>query len=249
MVELILTFIVMAIAFIILFWLKKTLFIFGFFFKLFTLAMIIFIAGSVLFGYLIIKDANDFRNNFLNNTNMFVVKNSVGATESFLAGATLSPKAEGFGSMDSEKLSTVEKLYNEGNLEILNSEYYKIFVIDIKSFDEVELYDISDQNVELTREEIKSVMLSDDAREELADIIAEKRGETADEVMEDLASTNEEIKSYLLSYYLTTVFNPENIVEFLEQLKNENIQVYKETALFKAVKLVPSSLIGILVKY
>jgi hypothetical protein len=249
MVGFFLTITVIILAVIVLFWLKKSLFIFGFFFKILTLAFIIFTVGTVVFGYLVIQDTKDFKNNFANSTNMFLVTDSLNTTESFLAGAILNPKDKEFKTIDAEMLASIEKDFNEGNIRTLNSEYYKIFVIDIESFDEVELYNIMDQNVELTREEMKSIMLSEDAREELSRIMAEKNGQTTEEVMDNLAATSEEIKGYLLSYYLTAVFNPSNVVQFLIQLKSGNIRVYKETALFKAVKLIPSSLIGILVKF
>ncbi|MGV8141180.1 MAG: hypothetical protein ACP5NW_01925 [Candidatus Woesearchaeota archaeon] len=249
MIEFVLTLIVMAVVFIILFWLKKTLFIFGFFFKLVTLAFLVFLIGSILFGYLMVEDANDFRSKFINGTNAFVVKNSVGTDGRFLAGVELRPESEEFNPMPSETLANMEKLYFENNLDIMTQEYYKIFVIDIQSFDEIELYNISDHNIQLTREEIKEVMISDDAREEVAKIIAEKQGADADDIIKDIEFTNEEIKGYLISYYLTTIFNPTNIGGFLEQLKNGNIEVYKETILFKAIKMVPSSFVKILVKF
>jgi len=198
-----------------------------------------------------VKDANDFKNHFGNSTSMVIVEqaaNDTNNTETFLAGVMFNPERKTFNSMSKENLTDAEALYRAGKISMLGADYYKVFIIELKSFDEVKLYNISDQNVELSKEEIKTIMLSDNARETLAEIIAKKNGRDKNDVLKELSATNEGVKSYLLSYYLSTVFNPSNIAEFISQLKNNNIQVYNNTALFKAIKLVPQSLINIIVK-
>jgi len=250
MIEIISIFVLIAVILLILFWLKKTLFLFGFFFKIFLIVLLLCVVGSVIFGYAVVKDANDFKNNFGNSTSMVIVKqtNTTANTEVFLSGVTFNPDKKSFNSMSKKELANAEKLYKEDKLSTLGADYYKVFVIELKSFDDVKLYNISDYNVELSREEIKKVMLSDDARVELATIISKKNGMNANDILKELSATDEGVKSYLLSYYLTTVFNPSNIGEFLSQLKNENIKVYNNTALFKAIKLVPQSVINVMVK-
>jgi hypothetical protein len=251
MIELISIIVLMIVIFLILFWLKKTLFLLGFFFKLFLLFMLVCVVGSVVFGYMVVKDANNFKNNFSNSTSMVIIKQSSNNTENntkFLAGVAFNPEKKQFDTIPKKDLVNAEKLYNEDKMTALGADYYKVFIIELKSFDEIPLYNISDQNIELTKEEIKAVMISDNAREVLADIIAKKNGKDKKEVLKDLAATDEEVKSYLLSYYLSTVFNPNNPIAFLSQLKSENIQVYNNTALFKAIKLVPESIISAVIK-
>jgi hypothetical protein len=250
MIEIISIFVLMVVVFLILFWLKKTLFLFGFFFKLFLLLMLVCVIGSIVFGYMVVKDANDFKNNFGNSTSIVILKQTNNDTENvtFLAGVAFNPEKKQFDSMSKKDLTNAETLYKENKLSALGADYYKVFVIELKSFDEISLYNISDKNVELSKEEIKAVMVSDNAREALASIIAKKNGEDQSVVLQSLAATNEGVKSYLLSYYLSTVFNPNNTIEFLSQLKNNNIQVYNNTALFRAIKLVPQALINTMIK-
>jgi len=244
MIEIVAMIVIMIIIFLLLFWLKKTLFLFGFFFKLAMLFMLIVVVGSFVFGYLVVKDANDFKNNFSNSTSMMIVKQTTNGTESFLAGVTLNPEKKEYNSMSQKQLSNVEQLYKDNKISTLGADYYKVFIIELKSFDEVKLYNISDQNVELSGAEIKTIMLSDNARADLSSIIAKKSGRKANDVYNELAATDEGVKSYLLSYYLSTVFNPSNITQFLTQLKKDNIQVYANTPLFQAIKLVPQTLIN-----
>jgi energy-coupling factor transporter transmembrane protein EcfT len=247
MIEIITLIILMVIIFLILFWLKKFLFLFGFFFKLFLLVLLLIVVGGLFTGYLVVKDANNFKNNFGNTTSMVIVQetNTTANNGTFLAGVTFNPKTKEFSSMSKKDLTNAQALYNKGQISTLGTNYYKVFIVQLKSFDEISLYNISDQNVELSKDEIKQVMLSDNARVELATIIAKKNGQNVNDVLNKLSATNEGVKGYLLSYYLTTVFNPSNIGEFLSQLKNDNIKVYENTALFKAIKFVPQSLINI----
>jgi hypothetical protein len=248
MIEILATCVIIVIIFLVLFWLKKTLFLVGFFFKLFLLCMLLLVVGSIFFGYLVVKDASDFKNNFSNSTSMVIVKQTTNGTETFLAGATINPEQKKYDPMSKKQLANAQQLYNDDKMSTLGADYYKVFIIELKSFDDIKLYNISDQNVELNKEEIKTIMLSDDAKEDLARIVAKKNGMKTNDVYKDISATDEEIKAYILSYYLSTVFDTNNIANLVSQLKSGNIEVYSNTALFKAIKLVPNSLVNKLVK-
>ena len=219
----------------------------GLFFKIFSILIILLVVGSIVFSYYIIKDANNFKNNFTNSSNLFLMKQKVNGTDSLLAGVTINPNNKAFQSLNKESIDNLQKMYTEGKLQLMEKDYYKIFVIDIKSLDNISLYNITDRNVQLTKEETKRVLSSSNAREEFSSIVAAKQGTDKNSVLKTLSASNEELKGYLFSYYLSTVFNPKNMGEFLLQLKNDNIKVYDETALFTAIKLVPKSLIDKLI--
>jgi len=248
MIEIITTVILLIIIFLILFWLKKTLFLLGFFFKLFLLFMLIVVIGSIIFSYTIVKDANNFKNNFGNSTSMFVVKQTSNGTDSFLAGMTVNPENKTLKYMNKSQLLYVEQLYKDNKLTILGAEYYKVFIINLKSFDNINLYNITDQNIQLNKSEMNAVMLSDNARDELAGIMANKTGQDKNATLSHLIYSNEQIKGYILSYYISTVLSPSNTAIFLSQLKDNSIKVYEETALFKALKLIPQSLLNMILK-
>jgi len=256
MIGIISMFVLLVIVLLGLFWLKKTLFIFGFFFKFFMLLMLVAIVGSVVFGYMIVKDANDFRNHFSNSTNVFIVKDTVNETTTFLSGTTLNltRKSDAYAPMDKDQLSSIKKLYDEDKMSTLNAQYYKMFVIDLKAFDDMKAFNvtdfkISDQNIELNHSEVSQVMLSSDARSEVAEIIALRNNVSKSSVLKEINFDDEQIKAYILSYYLTSTLSPQNIAGLLSQLKNGNIQVYEETALFKSVKFIPQSLIDLVVNF
>jgi hypothetical protein len=249
MIEIISLAIILLILFLAIFWLRKVLFIFGFFFKAFMLFILVCIVGSVISGYYIVKDANDFKNNFQNSTNMILLKQANSSETSFIAGSIINAEKKEFKTMNKEQLLEVEKAFDKDKFSSLNKEYYKIFVIELKAFDNISLGEITNSNVNLTKEEIKTVLLSSNAKDELAKIVAKKTSTSKEVVLKQISATNEEIKNYLLSYYISTVFNPKDTSKFILELKNNNIKVYQETALFKIVKLIPVKILDTLVKY
>jgi len=249
MIEIISAFVLIIIVFIGLFWLKKTLFIFGFFFKIFMLLLLIGVIGSVLFGYMLYKDANDFKDNFANGTNLFIVKDTVNGTTTFLSGVAVNGLDKSYTPLPKSNLSAIYNLYKDGKLSDPGLQYYKIFVIDLKAFDSVKSFNISDQNIDLDSSEIREVMLSDSARDKIAEITALKNNESKNVVLSELKLSDEEIKAYILSYYLASSLDPKNLLGFISQLKDGNIEVYPETMLFKAIKYIPSSIVDMAVKF
>jgi len=248
MLEIIVMFFAIVVVFILVYWLKKSLFIFGFLFKIFTFAFLALITLSIVFGYLIIQDAKDFSNNFGNSTSMFVLKDSTNGTERFLTGVILTPSNKSFDTMSETELRNTEELYKKGLISTITDQYYKVFVVDFNSFDSMNIEAIEDKNINLSKEEIRQVMFSDDAKDELAEIIADKTRYSKSEILRDINYDDEEIKSYIFSHYLSTTFKPDNIAKFLTQFKNDNIQVYEETALFKAIKALPRFLMNSVTK-
>ncbi|MGV8172431.1 MAG: hypothetical protein ACP5OA_07100 [Candidatus Woesearchaeota archaeon] len=248
MIEIISIFLLIILAFFIMFWMKKTLFIFGFFFKAFGLIIITFIAVSFLFGYVIVKDADNFMNNFGNSTSMFVLISNANNTKSFISGVTINPENKSLHVMDTEELKASEKLYKYNRMDLLGADYYKVFIIDFESFEDLNIDIVEDKNINLSKDEFQRIMLSNNAKEELAKIVAKQTGEDEDDVLDGIGFDSEEIKGYIFSHYLSTTFNPDNKGLFLIQLKNDNIQVYKETALFKAIKVIPTFLIDTVTK-
>ncbi|HYD02932.1 MAG TPA: hypothetical protein VEC16_01410 [Alphaproteobacteria bacterium] len=246
MLGIVLTFMVLLVVVIVLFWLKKALFVFGFFFKIFSLLMILCIAASILFGYYIIKDANDFKENFMESSNMILVEDSLNDGK-ILAGIEFNSKEQKFDPMTKEQLTFAEESYKNTDFNSINDDYYKIFVIDVESFGDVEIEEIAGEEINLTSEEIKQIMRSDNARREIAEILSAKSGESISSIESKLAASSEEIKGHLLTYYLSAVFNPSNIGQFLKQLGSDHIKVYENTALFKAIKLMPTGIISSLI--
>jgi hypothetical protein len=243
MLEIITTVLILLIVLIVLYWMKKTLFIFGFFFKLFTVAFLALLVISFVFGYLVIKDARDFSQNFHNSTSIFIITDNINSADTFLAGVKINPKEKSFDTLNEKELLEAEESYNSGNAKDISKEYYKLFIVDFKSFDELKIDVIEDRNINLTKDELKKVMTSKDARTELARIVSSQTGESRSQILSEIKYSNEEIKSYIFSYYLSTTFNPKNTAELLIQFKENDIRVYKETALFKAIKIIPKFLI------
>ncbi|HEY9703265.1 MAG TPA: hypothetical protein V6C58_12500 [Allocoleopsis sp.] len=221
MIEIIITLMILVVAIILLFWIKRALFMLGFLFKLFTIAMILCFLFSIWFGYQIIVDANDFKDNFSNSTNVVLVKDTINDT-GMVAGMIFNPEKKSFEQMTKEQLQYFQNSYKDGEFDSINDQYYKIFMIDVQSFKDIELPDSEYGKINLT-------------------------GEDTDSIANQIAQNDLGLKNYILSYYLLELFNPTNMPEFIVQLKSGGVKVYENTALFKAVKLLPGKLLAKLV--
>ena len=110
MIEIIGGFLLIIIIFILLFWLKKTLFVFGFFFKIISLLFVILIVGSILVSYYVITDANNFKNNFSNSTNLFLLKESVNGTNEIITGIAIHPGNVSLETITRDQLDQMQKI-------------------------------------------------------------------------------------------------------------------------------------------
>ncbi len=248
MIEIIGGFLLIIIIFILLFWLKKTLFVFGFFFKIISLLFVILIVGSILVSYYVITDANNFKNNFSNSTNLFLLKESVNGTNEIITGIAIHPGNVSLETITRDQLDQMQKYYNSGNMDSLNTQYYKVFVIDTEALGNISQISINGKDVNLTGDEAREILLSSTPRETLAGIVAKKSGTDASLELSSLKATDDEVKGFIFSYYLTDIFNPQNIAHMLISLKNNGIQVYKQTALFTAIKFIPEQIISLVAK-
>lgn len=213
----------------------------GWLIKLIKLVLFLSFVLTVVFGYFLIKDAIDFKNNFGNSTNTFILKDGT----TFLSGIKLDPKLFGedkFLMISPEKLNEMELLYSEKNISGMKKEDYKIIVFDLKTLDTMSETQISaEEMTNITKDEAKKILLSDNVNEDFAQLLSEKQNIPIAQARYSLSRTkSEDIKGYLFSSIIAYYFNPKNSKEFIKEIRNKNIEVYEETFLFKSIKLIPN---------
>ena len=233
------TFIVVAIIILVIFKILKSLLLFRFVFKIISLAFLLIMVFLVIGAIVIIRDVNDFRNNFQNSTNLIILKDN----STFLSGIILRVQDNTYKPLATKELSNLEKLYqkNPDNLA-LNTQYYKIIIIDIDIYESLGQQLVNNKNINLTGAEMKRILLSTDAKAELSNVIAKKQGVKVADVLSEIGSTNDEIKPYLLSHAISYFFNPAHLDRLAEAFKNDQIAVYKDTPLFQMIKFIPAAI-------
>jgi hypothetical protein len=246
MIETIIFIIVVIIVFFILNRITKSLFIFKIVFRIVSIFLALFLAIIIVTSLMVLNDANNFRKNFANSSNLFILN----ANGSFISGIVLNnADTDPFAAISQDKLDSAWKEYDRENIAGLTKGYYKVFIVDIKALDDLEYTRLKDKNVDLEKSEVIRILLSKTPKNELSSIIAKDSSISNNDVLQEMKGMdNDGLKAYLFSYSLTSFFDPENTDNFLIELKKGNIRVYEETMMFKAIRLVPKFLINDILK-
>jgi hypothetical protein len=241
MIETILFILAVIIVFYILHKITKSLIIFKVVFRLVSVALILIFAVVLVIGLLVLDDANNFRNKFPTSTNLFLLEENntiLSAIEMNNSGNTP------YSIINQSALANIEDDYNHNRISRIETGYYKVFVVDTKAFQDIEYTQITDKNIDLSKQQVLQVLRSQDPKHELADIISGNDQLLSKQVQSQMnGMDNNGLKGYLFSYALSYFFNPKNLDGFLAELKNGNILVYEETAMFKAIRIVPDFLV------
>ncbi len=195
---------------------------------------------TILFGYFLIKDSIDFKNNFSNSTSTFLLYDHT----TLLSGIQFNPKASGqdrFVMISFDVLKDMEKDYEKNKISEIKKENYKLIVFSLETFDDADNYQFEiDNQTNLTNEEAKLIVLSSDAREDFAQLMSAKQNIPIDQMRYRFSlAKQEDIKGYFFASIIDYYFNPKNSKEFIKEIRAEKIKIYDETFLFKSIKYIP----------
>jgi hypothetical protein len=240
MIETVLFFALLLVAWIVLFKFIKSIFILKVLFRIVSILLLALMGISIFAGYLIIKDANEFKDNFSKSTNLFVLHEG----DSFLSAIELRNSSTGsiedkFKVLDKAIMEQLEYNYSTGRMDYISKHYYKAFFISIEALESRPEYIMSDNGLNLGKSDVLEILLSDNPKELTADILAGNTGESKEDIMRGLVATDEDIKGYLFSDSLNYFFSPQNLNRFLSELKRGHISVYEDTVMFKAIRYAP----------
>lgn len=207
----------------------RSIIIFKVLFRLISLFFIVFMIVLVVNAFFIIRDANDFKKNFINSKNLIMLADS---NNTILLAAELDNKTY----YNYNDLKGISRSLEKYEFSDINEEYYKIVYIKTESLNNIENIKIKELDINISGEQILDIIKSNTPKKDLDKIISKQDGEPT--TMED-----SEVKHYLFTYVLTELFNPKNVNVLLKNIKEENILMYENTALFKSVSYIPNMLI------
>lgn len=211
--------------------LLKSIIIFKVLFKVISLGFAILFVILVISSYYIIKDANDFRKNFVNEKNLFVL-----SSDEVISAFELNNKTYS----EVEDLEYVSESLDKYEFSNIDDDYYKIFLIKTDTLDYINTVELKEMDTELTGQELKKILESPEPKTEMKNIVDDDRIANG---IDNMGISDAELKNYLFSYVITELFNPKNINIFLSNIKADNIVVYEDTAFFKSIQFVPNVLI------
>ncbi|MGV8150679.1 MAG: hypothetical protein ACP5NV_03055 [Candidatus Woesearchaeota archaeon] len=218
----------------------KSIILFKVLFKVVSIVFVLLIIFLIIGTIYILKDANDFKNNFSSSKNMFILaesnEESVNEDEIDIINIESAFELRNKTYIEVSDFEKLAKSYKTYEFSDINEDYYKIFVIKTSVLDEIESIELSELKIELKGNEIRAVLESEDAGETLISILEDEYDIKNPEVDFD----NDELKQYLFTYTVTEIFNPKNVNILFSGIKDGAILVYEDSALFKSIRYIPT---------
>lgn len=215
---------------------------------LLVLAIVITIFGA-LFGINVLQDVNEFREKFPKAQKLILLKDGNTILTGFAGKLTDSSEAVAF--LNEIEIRRYQDYYNKNDLESIRGTYYKVILIDTRSFANKPL-EIGVYEDKIPAKEVISMILSSNTFDRIVDTIIamQKLPDTDDDVREYVAKnirqqmgiTSDAEASGLLFAYLLSSANDDSLFLF-QQFKSGNARIYPETITFKLAQIIPESIL------
>lgn len=200
----------------------------------------------LILGIFLYLDVTEFNDKFYTSPNMFMlVDNSTVLTGFYGVMESDKEKPHFF---TEEMIEDMEVWYEEGDYDSMKGDNYKMFIVEIKAFEDVENITIDDTVYEL--EYLHSIILSDTPTEDFADGVIEREkipDDKREAVKQDLIKqTREDIGddsafrgAVFASGLLGSAFEEQGAFFLLKNFQYDMVKIYKEGMLFKTMKYMP----------
>ena len=208
------------------------------------LALSLLIIILVVFGVFVAIDLKDIQDNMQTSQNLFLLEknNKINAGISWSLDGKTQPVF-----VTKESIDSYSAALSSNNLKEIQGDYYKVILIDEKSFDSID--EISNGQTSYTRQQIINLLNSDAPLDEF--IMSSQKGITKDQIavlkpqlMQTMKiKSDEEFKGFLFAMLFSAALEQKGSIFILDQYKEGNIKVYPETIVFRTLKVIPSSII------
>lgn len=216
---------------------------------------LVFSLTLLTFGAFLYLDINDFSNNFYNSSNMFVLVDNNTVLTGFYGMMEEEKEKPNF--FTREMIEDMTTLYREDDYEKMKGNNYKMFIIDIRAFENIDNITIDDKKHSLGY--IHSLILSEEPLEEYAGDLIENKDvpETAKEkIKQDLIEqTREEIGgddafrgALFASSLLGSAMEEQETIFLLKNFQLGMIEIHEESMLFKTIKYIPTPYLEAIIK-
>ncbi|MBR9677047.1 hypothetical protein GOV04_02805 [Candidatus Woesearchaeota archaeon] len=212
-------------------------------FKYFFIVILILMAVSGYFGWIIFQDAMDLKEKMPTSDILYVLEDD-GTAISAMAFSAQNPEPS---FLVSEEL--VNLTYDPKSVS--NTNYYKYFVIDIALI-ENNTQSIVFEQVALTPEQVTSLIQSPTPVLDFANLMipddypSEYRQVAIDQITDQII--DEQLKAMLFAASLQETMPQGGVQELLTSYRDGKINIYPETPVFKFIKKVPQFVIDEAIK-
>lgn len=230
--------------------------------SLFKAAITAFMLVLLLLGlgtYLVYKDAMDLKENLNTQEKLLVLKNN----EKVYAAFSIKElnNLENMKIANQDQLNIISDSIKNDDFNNLSNEYYKLLIFNLSAFnksisDGIKL-DTGEMSLDLSKEQVISIIESDDAIGELIDILIKSQNMqdgdmdsrvidyAKQEIRDNLKFKDDpEIKSFIFALMIYDLAQDEGPAFLIAKIKDGTLEIVPKTALFKAIDMVPSPIIS-----
>ncbi len=195
----------------------------GFFLVSMTLTMIMAVAS-----YLINLDAADFQQGWETKPKIFLLEDK----DYLISGFKVDPDKNETGPIPIDTLKSYRESFSAKDYDKILGKNHRLFIIDMEAFDGTSGLNIL--NKDLTLDQVKSIINSGAPNKEFTKLIL---GQEMD-IKEDFEK-DEMLRSTLFAGIFAKAMQERGTFFVIEEVKNQNIRVYPEGAMFKMLRLIP----------
>jgi hypothetical protein len=148
--------------------------------------------------------------------------------------------------LDSSKISSLNLLYDENNLKQIKADNYKLIIFKKQAFDSVA--EIQVENQVYSKDFAFALLNSDTPVEDYIDdlliregVPQELREASKANILSDFEYSDTEFKGVVFATMMMERIDTEGPIFIFKQYKSGNAVVYKETAVFKMINIIPTS--------
>ncbi|MFA5141848.1 MAG: hypothetical protein WC471_02680 [Candidatus Woesearchaeota archaeon] len=200
------------------------------------IAIVITILGLVcaMSAYFVYQDVADFQEGWQNQPKLFILHDNGFMLTAFksMPGAAESLPAE----ISKEEITNYKEALSNKEYSKIIGDNYKIFLMDYKAFTGVETINIG--KTDLSNAQIKKILSSATPTRDFANIAL-----GTDLPLAATSEKDEQTKSLLFAALFANVIKDKGVLFIFEELKNGNIEVYPDSAIIKALRNFPYSLV------
>jgi len=200
-------------------------------------AFIVMLVFSLLMSvatYYVYQDVANFQEGFTTGSKLFLLQDEdyivTGFSTKFVEDTESG--ASGVIPISDDSLKEYRGLYSQGEYETILGDNYKVFFFDMDSFQDVN--DINLGTLSLDVDQVGELLRSSTP---MKDFVELSTGQKID--MEFPQSKKDEIRSLLFGALFAAAVSKHGALFIVEQVREKNMIVYPETAMFKVLKYIP----------
>jgi hypothetical protein len=228
--------------------------------KAIMISIFIILLLTAAFTFFVVKDALDLKENFMGKEKLMVLKENETVLAAFSFKSISEKDNLSINALKNEKFKVIERAIKSDNFSGLNENYYKVFVFDYSAFNNSLAngisFPIEKKELSLDRDEIKSILDSNEPLSRIFPKLADanninlqmlsdlQRADAINTLMKKIGiSSEEQFKSSVFALMIADLVKERGTPEIISKLKNKEIFVYPNTIIFKALRLIPQSLL------